>query len=382
MLQEISELTEQLLVADEELRVQNDELERTRRVVERLAAEHDELFVSSPQPLLHTDLQGIVVNSNRAARRLFGEREQDITAIRPIATKFALGDRAVIRSLVSRASCQHELTGTAAVRGRGTPDVPCRVSVRRITDLGTSGDLLLWSVSPDVPTVPSQPTAALSTVTELTRQLANVPVDDLMPTIIDLARLCVPAATHATITLARRTKEGGLTGFTTGAASDAPFGEFAQLAARGTGPVAEAMNGDRPVSVSDLGADPRWSALGAPAAQLGVRSLVVCPMSGPANRLAALTLYATAPNAFSAEQVTVASAFSFHAGSALSAADRERNLRTAIETREIIGQAIGILMERDKLTPVQAFDLLVHVSQNRHIKLREVAQTLTETGEI
>ena len=65
------------------------------------------------------------------------------------------------------------------------------------------------------------------------------------------------------------------------------------------------------------------------------------------------------------------------------AADDERvaNLTEALRTRELIGQAQGILMERERITADQAFDVLRRASQHMNIKLREVAETLVETGE-
>lgn len=49
-------------------------------------------------------------------------------------------------------------------------------------------------------------------------------------------------------------------------------------------------------------------------------------------------------------------------------------------TREIIGQAQGILIERHKITADQAFTTLVTASQSANIKLRDVAETLVRTG--
>jgi AmiR/NasT family two-component response regulator len=53
----------------------------------------------------------------------------------------------------------------------------------------------------------------------------------------------------------------------------------------------------------------------------------------------------------------------------------------ALGTRELIGQAQGILMEREHITSQQAFDILRRASQHLNIKLREVAQDLVDTGE-
>ncbi len=61
-------------------------------------------------------------------------------------------------------------------------------------------------------------------------------------------------------------------------------------------------------------------------------------------------------------------------------ADRQANLETAVESHRLIGQAVGILVERHKLLPGQAFDRLKQASQNRNLKLREVASRVIETG--
>lgn len=58
-----------------------------------------------------------------------------------------------------------------------------------------------------------------------------------------------------------------------------------------------------------------------------------------------------------------------------------RQLQDALLTRDIIGQATGILTERLRITPDDAFDVLRHSSQRLNVKLREVARRLTETGE-
>jgi hypothetical protein len=62
------------------------------------------------------------------------------------------------------------------------------------------------------------------------------------------------------------------------------------------------------------------------------------------------------------------------------AAKREVQLRQAIEGHRIIGQATGIMMERHRLAPVAAFELLRLASQNRNVRLREIAQRVIDTG--
>ncbi|MDV3220274.1 ATP-binding protein [Intrasporangium sp.] len=65
---------------------------------------------------------------------------------------------------------------------------------------------------------------------------------------------------------------------------------------------------------------------------------------------------------------------------ATSFADRESHLAKAIESHRLIGQAIGILIERHRVTPAEAFTMLKKASQDRNIKLREIAARVIETG--
>jgi hypothetical protein len=72
--------------------------------------------------------------------------------------------------------------------------------------------------------------------------------------------------------------------------------------------------------------------------------------------------------------------FAVHAAIALAAAEREEHLEVALRSRDRIGQAKGILMERYKLTPDQAFALLVRTSSITHRKLKDIADELATTG--
>ncbi len=63
------------------------------------------------------------------------------------------------------------------------------------------------------------------------------------------------------------------------------------------------------------------------------------------------------------------------------AADRESNLQIAVQSHQLIGQAIGILIERHRISPNEAFGRLKAASQNRNLKLRELARRVIETGQ-
>lgn len=102
----------------------------------------------------------------------------------------------------------------------------------------------------------------------------------------------------------------------------------------------------------------------------------------------ALSLYAAAPHAFGAAhrgQATIFAAYAAHAMTMSQQRDAHgleaAQLRDALRTRELIGQAQGILMERDRVSADVAFDMLRVASQHLNIKLRDVAQRLIDTGE-
>ena len=74
--------------------------------------------------------------------------------------------------------------------------------------------------------------------------------------------------------------------------------------------------------------------------------------------------------------------FAAHAAEAVAGAEHEGNLRSAVSSRDVIGQAKGILMERHRLTADQAFAVLARVSQEMNRKLVDVARELTDTGTV
>jgi GAF domain-containing protein len=155
----------------------------------------------------------------------------------------------------------------------------------------------------------------------------------------------------------------------------------------GEGPCLAALADGLTVYAADLAGDPRWSTFGPKAAAVGVRSALALPLLA-GNTLGALNLYAGAPEAFSAVDRARALLIAAFAGMALTAATtnelaqrRADDLQGALVSREVIGQAQGILIERNRITAAQAFDVLRRASQHMNVKLREVAQTLIDTGE-
>ena len=155
----------------------------------------------------------------------------------------------------------------------------------------------------------------------------------------------------------------------------------------GEGPCLDAIAHRLIFYADDLQTDMRWPQFAPRAASVSVRSVLALPF-GTAEAGGALNLYARYPAAFGVIDRGKGVILASMAGLALSAAhnaeDQERlaaNLHTALTSRELIGQAEGILMERERITAHQAFDVLRRASQHLNLKLRDVAQTLVDTGE-
>ena len=155
----------------------------------------------------------------------------------------------------------------------------------------------------------------------------------------------------------------------------------------GEGPCLDALTHGLTFYASDLGEDVRWPLLGPRAVDRGIRSVLGLPL--PVNgQPGALNLYARYHDAFGVIDRGRGALLAAMAGLAITVAqtheDEERrahNLQEALSTREVIGQAQGILMERDRISSEQAFDILRRASQHLNRKLREVAQGLVDTGE-
>lgn len=152
------------------------------------------------------------------------------------------------------------------------------------------------------------------------------------------------------------------------------------------GPGLDAVTNGGATYATDLADDVRWPLFGPAAARAGIRSAYAMRLAdAPAS---ALNLYARLPAAFGATDRAKGLIFATLAGIALDTAEeregkdrRIANLQAALHTREVIGQAQGILIERERITGDEAFALLQQASQHLNVKLRDVAVNLVETGE-
>ena len=123
-----------------------------------------------------------------------------------------------------------------------------------------------------------------------------------------------------------------------------------------------------------------WPRYVAEARKLGLGSMMGFLLYTEEEDLGALNIYSRSPGAFTEAGETAGWLLASHAAVAFSSARTHAQLEQAVATRHIIGEAMGILMGSHELTEDQAFDVLRRYSQDKNVKLREVARMICERG--
>lgn len=211
-------------------------------------------------------------------------------------------------------------------------------------------------------------------------------VEDVLQRIAESAVHAVGGCHVASVTL--RENGGYRTAAATGATAAAVDAEQYQA---GEGPSLAACR--EPMVYAGSFPDERWPVLAARPVEHGVRSALSYRLAAATpdadTDSGALNAYGTTEASFDDGAQEVGYILAAHASVAARAVGERstlegigRQLQDALLTRDIIGQAKGILMERLRLTPDDAFDVLRLSSQRLNLKLREVARRLTETGEL
>ncbi|WLW53809.1 ANTAR domain-containing protein [Streptomyces sp. YU58] len=114
--------------------------------------------------------------------------------------------------------------------------------------------------------------------------------------------------------------------------------------------------------------------------EVGLRSALSLRLRADRRRLTVLTAYARKPRVFDEAATRVGRLFTAHVSLALDSATVREQLTEAMRTRDLIGQATGILMERMTMDAAEAFDSLVKASQRENIKLRDLARRIVDAN--
>ncbi|MGX7826621.1 ANTAR domain-containing protein [Actinokineospora sp. 24-640] len=153
-------------------------------------------------------------------------------------------------------------------------------------------------------------------------------------------------------------------------------------------PIAEALQFREPRRIDDTASDQRWPAFSAQLARRGYRSALALPIPTQRSTAAVLTLYSRSPHQFDETAYDIVLLLTLHAGVVFDNAQLFHDsrslvdqLNTALDTRQTIGQAQGLLMRVYQCDVESSFRLLKGASQNTNSKLRQVASTLISAHE-
>lgn len=205
---------------------------------------------------------------------------------------------------------------------------------------------------------------------------ASHDLESTLDSIVHTAVQSLPGIDHVGISIAYRSGQ-----VETKAGTDQLVWELDALQyALREGPCAHAIDVE-PVTVANhLRHDQRWPNYVPRAVRLGVRAQIGLRLFVEEETLGGLNLYATETDVIDPDVVHIAELFAAHAALALGRARRESQLSEALVTRKVIGQALGIVMERYEISEERAFQFLVRVSSSSNIKLRDIALELIESA--
>lgn len=223
---------------------------------------------------------------------------------------------------------------------------------------------------------PSSSTSA-SSLAEFARSLRDTrrSMPETMSEILRTATRLIPGATMGCVTTLRKGERSVV------ASTDPLAEELCRLQYElDEGPIPTEVRHFDVVVSADLTCEPRWPAFAVLAVEEGFKSLAAFQLYSNADDLGALVFYSDVPDAFDADAVEIGEALAAHAAIAMLSARDNEQFQTGLASRDMIGQAKGMIMERYDLDAVQAFELLAKLSQQQNLPLHRVARDLVETA--
>lgn len=219
--------------------------------------------------------------------------------------------------------------------------------------------------------------ALAARMAELAREVAAPSsLEDVLFGVTSAAREIIPGVDSAGVLLIAK---GGKFG-THGSTSDLPH-ELDQLQQEfGEGPCVQAAIDELIVRTDDFEQEQRWPRYSSAVLKKGIRAGLSFKLYTTNDTAGALDLFSYSPNVFNSDAEAIGSVLAAHAAAAILASRRGEQLQSALTTRDIIGQAKGIIMERYKVDAVRAFDMLRELSQTSNTKLVDIAQRVVETA--
>jgi GAF domain-containing protein len=216
----------------------------------------------------------------------------------------------------------------------------------------------------------------ISKLVQLLQQQENADADTVLAELTAGAVSAMPGARYAGITIASRNGKVRTASSTHSYA--AILDDIQQR--HGQGPCLSAAWEQHVVRIDDVTLDDRWPAYCRDAAaETPIRSVMSFQLFADHHQMGALNFYAERPRAFDDEAAEMGLILATHTAVAWNMVRRDEQFRSALASRDIIGQAKGMIMERFKIDAVQAFELLKRLSQSSNTPLVLVARQLVES---
>lgn len=211
---------------------------------------------------------------------------------------------------------------------------------------------------------------------ELARSFAGpLAVEDVLHGVTRAAVELLPGADHAGVLLiAKGGKFESLVG-----TSDLIYKLDELQEQYGAGPCLDAALNHLIIRVDDFEKDQRWPEYSRAVLETGVRSSLSFKLYTGDRTAGALNVFSSRVNAFDGEQEAIGSVLAAHAAAALLASRQGEQLQSALTTRDLIGQAKGVIMERYDVDAVRAFEMLRELSQSMNTRLADIAQRVVDT---
>jgi GAF domain-containing protein len=225
---------------------------------------------------------------------------------------------------------------------------------------------------------PQEPSGAHRRIADIVRALHDrheADSDTVIAELAEHAALEIPGAKYAGVTVTRNHK----TIETPAATHPYPVLLDAIQQRHEEGPCLTSAWEKKTIHIADLEKDFRWPKYRRDAlAETPVRSIMAFQLFIADRSMGALNVYAEESGAFDQETEEMGLIFATHSAVAWNSARRDEQFRQALATRDVIGQAKGMIMERYGIGAIQAFEMLRKLSQDSNVPLSQVAQELVE----
>jgi PAS domain S-box-containing protein len=387
----------ELELAQEELRVAEEELARNREQLKDLVAEYESgrrwrehLFAVLAVGIVVTDDVGTVQSTNAAGAALLGVRPPMLVG-QPLSDFVDTPHRPLVSEVIDQlARGEPELSSEVTLRTRGGE--AREVHLIGLRDPEATPVVIRWLLKARDPTegLPHEPELThdddLRAATAIAR-LCSLPVEGLdqqriIGQITLVVRSAVGGSTSATVTIGDPLAPDRLAADS----NDAQRLDGLQMQAA-EGPCIDAYRRGTTVVAPDLTSDGRWPRLVAASRDQPLRSVLALPIRFADETAGVINVYGAEPGAFPARSVRVGEVLAAAVAAVLRDVDEHSSMRTlighlerALDSRAVIDQAKGMVMAAHGGSAEEAFARMITFSSRNNVKLRDLAKLVVEGG--